>query len=95
MTPSQLLALFHPVPKRGGSLDKKFTWFYKAYDYTVNTQKFMKFEEDPPPEILQEHRAIRPVFGNFKCTPWTDNRPESYVVHNRAVEEFQKDMQDC
>ena len=39
-----------PVPTRGGGLEKKFNYFYKPYNYEVNTRKFMKFEEDPPKE---------------------------------------------
>lgn len=94
-TPAQLMAEFHPVPQRGGSLEKKFTFFYKPYNYIVNTHKFMRFEEEPTPEILEEHRALSPYWRNLESTPWTNSRPESIVVHNRAVDEFSKDLEDC
>lgn len=89
------MADFHPVPQRGGSLEKKFTFFYKPYNYIVNTHKFMRFEEEPTPEILEEHRVLAPCWRNLEQTPWTNSRPESIIVHNRAVEEFMRDLEDC
>lgn len=55
----------------------------------------MKFEEDPTPEVLEEARALAPCWRNFEQTPWTQSRPESWVVHARAVDEFTKDIDDC
>jgi len=66
------MSMYHPVPSRGGSLEKKFTFFYKPYNYIVNTQKFMKFEDDPTPEMLEEHRILSPHWrGLPESTPWT------------------------
>ena len=76
-------------------MTKKFTFFYKPYNYIVNTQKFMRFEEDPTPETLEEHHMLSPVFKNVKMTPWTQNRPESLKTHDRAIDEFSKDFDDC
>ena len=95
VTPGQMMAEYQPVPARGGSLEKKFTFFYKPYNYIINTQKFMKFEEEPTPEVLEEQRVLAPCFANLKLTPWTDNRPESLVVHDRAVGEHLRDFEDC
>ena len=83
------------MPPRGGILEEKFRYFYKPYNYIVNTQKFMKFEEEPAPEILEEHRALAPLWRNLQCTPWTQNRPESAIVHARSIEEFTRDNDDC
>ena len=66
------MAEFHPTPFRKSALDEKFTYFFKPYNYTVNTQKFMKFLEDTPPEILEEHKALEPCWSNLGVlTPWT------------------------
>ena len=55
------MAEFHPTPMRRSVLDTKFTYFYKPYNYIANTQKFMKFQEEPTPEILEEHKALEPI----------------------------------
>ena len=59
------MAMFHPVPTKGGSLEKKLHYFYRPYNYNINTQKFMKFEEEPQPEIVEEHKAIEPYWNNM------------------------------
>lgn len=45
LQPHQLMTSFKPVPRRGCNLDKKFTFFYKPYNYAVNTEQHMEFEE--------------------------------------------------
>ena len=77
---------FHPVPN--ATLQKKFTFFYKPYNYMVNTQKFMRFEEEPTPEIEEEYHMLDSYFNNVKMTPWTQNRPESQKIHGRAIKEY-------
>lgn len=61
----------------------------------VNTQKFMKFEEEPAPEVLEEHKALMPVFSNLKHEPWMETREEFKVIHDRAMEKYTKDVTDC
>ena len=51
MEPAELMAMFQPEPAKGGSLEKKLHYFFKPYNYDVNIQKFMKFEEEPLPEV--------------------------------------------
>lgn len=56
----------------------------------------MKFEDEPTPEMVEEHRILSHRWRNLTmCRPWTNNRPESMVVHERAVDEFTKDLNDC
>ena len=88
------MAEFHPTPMRRSVLDTKFTYFYKPYNYIANTQKFMKFQEEPTPEILEEHKALEPIWSNLTVTPWTQSRPESTIIHSRAIEEFTRDVDD-
>lgn len=54
MGPAELMAIFKPEPAKGGLLEKKLHYFFKPYNYNVNTQKFMTFEEEPLPEISKE-----------------------------------------
>ena len=89
------MAEFHPTPMRKSVLDNKFTYFYKPYNYLVNTQKFMKFQEEITQEILEEHKALEPFWSNLEVTPWTQSRPESAIIHGRAFEEFTRDVDDC
>ena len=49
-----MLENHYPVPRRGSELDQKFTYFYKPYNYLVNTHKFMRFETEPEPEVFEE-----------------------------------------
>ena len=85
----------YPVPQRFSILDQKFTYFYKPYNYLVNTHKFMRFESEPQPEIFEEHRMLAPIWRNLEMTPWTQNRPESHIVHDRAIDKFIEDLGDC
>ena len=56
----------------------------------------MKFEAEPTPEMVEEERILTQRWRNLEmCTPWTNNRPESMIVHNRAVDELMKDLNDC
>ena len=76
-------------------LQKKFTFFYKPYNYIANTQKYMRFEDDQTIDSVEELRAIEPRWRNLKFTPWTDRRPESSQVSQRAVAEYLQDVYDC
>ena len=48
-----MMAMHYPVPQRGGILEKKFTYFYKPYNYNINTKIYMTYLEDEGSEKLQ------------------------------------------
>ena len=53
-TPAEMMAMHFPTPLAKTKLYESFTYYYKPYNYLANTQKFMKFEEEPPPEECEE-----------------------------------------
>lgn len=81
--PNDMMKEFNPLPKEGMQT-RMFDYFYEPYNYQVNTQKHMTFEEEPPPEVCEEHRILTPMWRDMKMTPWTQNRPESHAVFERA-----------
>ena len=83
--PNVMMKEFNPLPREGRPT-RKFDYFYEPYNYQVNTQKHMKFEEEPPPEVCEEHRILSQKWRNIKLTPWTQNRPESEAVFQRAYQ---------
>ena len=69
---------FCPLPRRGGLLERKIHYFYLPYNYEVNTQKFMKFEEQEEEEDQNEYRMLNePLYNDFDVSemPWTLSRP--------------------
>ena len=71
------LSKFCPVPNR--RLENKFRWFYKPYNYTTNTAKYMDFSSESSSDSEGYYHS---AFPELNCSPWTRERPENQEFHS-------------